>query len=380
MKDQKNKILIVEDSKSLASLMRDSLSELYDVKEAHSGKEALTILEYFLPDLILMDIVMPEMDGFTLCRKVRDDQRFSGLKIIMVSGKRTLENRLKGYEAGADDFLVKPVEIEELGAKVKIFLKIKNLEDSLNSLNHNLNEQVKIRSNQLWEAGKMAALGKYTAGIVHNLNNPLQSIMGYAYLISQEYPENKLVLSLMTAAETMKDMIATILHNTANETNSLAVLIDFNRLLSDQMNLFKANSFFKHQVSKKLTLKPLPEYSGIYSHFSQSLGNLIKNAIDAMHDSEEPKLEISTSHDSEMIYITVSDTGDGIAPEDLERIFDPFYTTKPLVSSRGKPTGTGLGLASSKEMIESYGGTITVESEKGKGSIFKISLPYRKPT
>ena len=378
MKNSRNRILIVDDSKSLASIMRESLAGLYDVKEAHSGKEALTILEYFVPDLILLDIIMPGMNGFTLCKKIRADQRYSGLKIIMVSGEKTLKNRLTGYDAGADDFLTKPVEIEELRAKVKIFLEMKNLETRLNILNNELNEQVRIRSQQLLESERMAALGKFTAGIVHNLNNPLQSIMGYAYLISEEYPDNKMVMSLMKAAETMKDMIITILNNAINENKTSIVDIDFNKLLADQVNLFKANSFFKHQVTKKLKFKPLPSYSGVYSHFSQSLGNLIKNAIDSMHDSEEPRLEIGTSHDNEMIHIDVTDTGHGIERENIKKIFDPFYTTKPLVSSNGSPTGTGLGLASSKEMIESYGGTITVESEKGKGSIFKISLPYSK--
>ncbi len=374
----RNKILIVDDSKSLARFMRESLAGLYDVREAHSGNEALTVLESFIPDLILLDIIMPGMDGFTLCKKIREDRRFSGLKIIMASGEKTLEDRLAGYEAGADDFLVKPVEIEELRAKVKVFLKIKNLEDNLNRLNNDLNEQVRIRSNQLLEAEKMAAIGKHAAGIVHNLNNPLQSFMGYTFLLSEKYPEDEMVKSLIKSAEIMKDMVVTILDNTVNENNRSAVEIDFNKLLTDQVDLFKADPFFKHQVSKKLIFTPLPSYSGVYSHFSQSLGNLIKNAVEAMHDSEDRRLEISTSYDSEMIYITVSDTGHGIDREDIKKIFDPFYTTKPLVSSTGKPAGTGLGLASSKEMIESYGGSIIVESEKGKGTLLKVSLPYTK--
>lgn len=378
MENYRNKILIVDDSKSLAGIMRESLAGFYDVKEAHSGKEALMVLKYFVPDLILLDIIMPGMNGFDLCEKIRADQRYSGMKIIMVSGERTLKNRLTGYDAGADDFLSKPVEIEELRAKVKIFLEIKNLETRLSSLNNDLNEQVRIRSQQLLESERLANLGKFTAGIIHNLNNPLQSVMGYAYLISQEYPENKMVISLMKAAETMKDMIITILNNAVNEDKSSIVDIDFNKLLTEQVDLFKANSFFKHQVAKKLTFKPLPSYSGVYSHFSQSLGNLIKNAIDSMHDSEEPRLEIGTFHDSGMIHINVTDTGHGIDHENIEKIFDPFYTTKPVVSTNGNPTGTGLGLASSKEMIESYGGTITVKSEKGKGSMFKVSLPYLK--
>ena len=378
IEDPRNKILIVDDSRSVVMFMRENLIGNYDVREAFSGQEALTMLESFIPDLILMDIRMPGMDGITLCKKIKSDKRYPQIKIIMVSGEKKLKDRLGAYDAGADDFMIKPVEIKELQAKVKVFLKIKNLEDRLNSLNRDLNEQVSIRTGQLLEAEKMAALGKHTAGIVHNLNNPLQSIMGYASLLRDEYPENEMIDTLLTASQNVRDMIVTVLHNTANENKDNLSGIDFNKLLSDQVEIFKANLFFKTEVSKKLKLKPLPEFLGIYSHFSQSLGNLIKNAIESMHHTTKKKLEINTSCDSEMIHIEISDTGHGIKKEDISKIFDPFYTTKPLISKNGEPTGTGLGLASTKEMIESYGGKIVVSSEEGKGTSFKIELPYRQ--
>jgi len=263
----------------------------------------------------------------------------------------------------------------ELIAKVKVFIRLKECEDQLRAINEDLNEQVKVRSMQLIEAEKLTALGQHTAGIVHNLNNPLQALMGHAELLKMDYPDDENINRLIGAAKSIKDMIRTILLRTGRERNPHTVEIDFNRIITDLLELMKLNPYFENNIVKRLNLQTLPVYKGVYSHFSQSLGNLIKNAADAMYDSEVRVLEISTSCEHEMIHINISDTGCGIREEDKERIFDPFFTTKQLLPSNGRPTGTGLGLASARDMIESYKGKITVVSIPGKGTSFKISLP-----
>lgn len=372
--DTKNDILVVDDSKSVVQLIKYALQD-YNVRTATSGEDALTTVEDYTPDLVLLDVKMPGMDGYKVCREIKSNKRLPYVKVIMVSGETDLRDRLMGYESGADDYITKPIELKELMAKVKVFLRIKTLEDQLHEMNDNLNDQIRMRTDQLIESEKMAAIGKHAAGIVHNMNNPLQALMAHAEMLTMDYPDNKHIKSLLKAAESMKLMIKTILTNASLVNRSHPVEIDFNKLLADQVELLKADQFFKHEVGKKLNLKSLPVYKGTYSHFTQSLGNLIKNAVEAMHDSKERVLEISTSSYDEMIYIAISDTGHGIALEYIDRIFDPFYTTKPLLSLKGRPTGTGLGLASTKEMIESYKGKILVESEVGKGSVFKVCLP-----
>jgi signal transduction histidine kinase len=242
-------------------------------------------------------------------------------------------------------------------------------------MNEKLNEQVRIRTDQLIDSAKMAAIGKSTAGIVHNLNNPLQAILGYSELLELKFPDNAHIQKLKSSAMLMKEMIATIL-TTSKEENSIKVdNIDLNALLMNQMEMMKANNFFKNQIKTKVDLQPIPLYKGVYAHFSQSFGNLIKNAVDAMYKTDKKILTVQTSANEQNIQITISDTGCGMAPETIQKIFDPFFTTKPLSAPNNEPTGTGIGLASTQEMIESYGGKIEVASQTGIGSSFKVTLP-----
>jgi signal transduction histidine kinase len=227
----------------------------------------------------------------------------------------------------------------------------------------------------LIEAEKLSALGRYAAGIVHNLNNPLQLLMGYAELIKIEDPDNPYIEAQLKAAQSIKEMIATILSNCSMKSNTTKVEIDFNQLLKDLVEIMTADQFFKHHVQKIFNLQPLPGFMGVYAHFDQVFGNLLKNAVEAMHASERCELKIETKCARGRIDISISDSGQGIRQEEMDKIFDPFYTTKPLVAENGTPCGTGLGLASTKEMIESYNGKITVDSEFGKGSVFRIQIP-----
>jgi C4-dicarboxylate-specific signal transduction histidine kinase len=369
------KILAVDDSRSVLSLIWETLAKHYTVKTALSGEEALDKLKGYKPDVILLDVNMPGMDGYAVCRRVKSENRFGFVKIVMVSSETGLKERLKGYEAGADDYMAKPFAQEELLAKVRVFLKLKAVEDELFQLNSSLNDQVRIRTRQLIESEKLAAIGKWAAGIVHNLNNPLQAILGWSQILEIEHPDIASIRSLREAAMQMKGMIATILVTGAKESSAMPVDIDLNAIIRDQIELLKANQFFKSKVRTELDLRPLPLLKGIYSHFSQSLGNLIQNAVDSMYESEEKRLRISTSSQRGVIKIAIRDTGCGISKEDMGRIFDPFFTTKPLMVESERPSGTGLGLASSKEMIESYGGKILADSEMGKGALFTVLVP-----
>jgi signal transduction histidine kinase len=177
----------------------------------------------------------------------------------------------------------------------------------------------------------------------------------------------------------MKKIISTLLLNSRREHVSEISTIDLNEVIKNQIELFKADQFFKHQVNTKLNLEPLPQIRGIYAHFSQSLGNLIKNAVESMYDSDTKWLLLESYVRTNTIVIQITDTGTGIAKEDLKRIFKPFYTTKPLTASDNRPIGTGLGLSSTKEMIESYGGKLSVKSTVGEGTKFKVMLPSNNP-
>lgn len=371
-----NKIMIVDDMQAIREVLKKILLKAnYQVMTAASGEDALDRCRRFKPDLMLLDVVMPGIDGYEVCRRLRADKASSFMKIVMISGAYQAGKRLEGYDAGADDFVSKPFDEEELLAKVRGFLRLKAVEDKLRELNDTLNEQVDIRTRQLLDAEKMAAIGRHAAGIIHNLNNPLCSVMATAQLLALKYPDDKHIMLLRKAAGQMARIVKTILTTGSRESGEAPVRLDMNEILRDQVELMSSDPYFKNEIRVELALEHLPVYYGVYVHFSQSFGNLIKNAADAMFDSPEKVLTISTAEADGAIVIRIADTGHGIPEDRIVKIFDPFFTTKPLIAEDGRPVGTGLGLASCKEMIESYGGEIAVDSTPQKGTCFTVRLP-----
>ncbi len=371
-----NKIMVVDDVPSILTFLKDILTEAnYEVDTVGSGEHALARLNIFKPDLILLDNIMPGMSGYEVCRKIREDRTNDPVKIIMVSSKSKLKERLRGYETGVDDYIGKPFDENELLAKIHVFTRLKNVEDELVDLNNQLNEQVRIRTQQLLDAEKMATVGRLTAGIVHNLNNPLQIMMSISQLLAIRHPDISRITDLRKACDRMQGIIATILNTGKRENELVPVQIDLNEVLQDLVEMLKANHFFKYKIRTKMELRPLPLFRGIYAHFSQSFGNLINNAVDAMYYQNEGVLTIQSCVTDQLIQIKIADTGVGIDADKMDMIFDPFYTTKPLTVDDNRPTGTGLGLASCQEMIASYSGKIKVVSQIGKGTTIIVKLP-----
>ena len=373
------KIMVVDDAPSVLNYLKDILTDAnYEVITATSGEQALARLNDFKPDLILLDIIMPGMDGYEVCRKIRQNRTNGPVKIIMVSTESKLQERLRGYQTGVDDYIGKPFDEHELLAKIHVFMRLKNVEDELIDLNNKLNEQVRIRTQQLSDAEKMAAVGRLTAGIVHNLNNPLQVMMSISQLLAVSHPDISRIRNLSKACDRMQGIIATILNTGKRESELALVEVDLNEVLSDRVELLKANHFFKYYIRTKMELQPLPVFRGVYAHFSQSFGNLIDNAVDAMYHQKVGVLTIQSCVNDQLIRISIADTGSGIDTDKMSKIFDPFFTTKPLTADDNRPTGTGLGLASCKEMIASYSGKIKVASQIGIGTTFTVELPLKE--
>ncbi|WP_456443848.1 response regulator [Caldithrix abyssi] len=236
---------------------------------------------------------------------------------------------------------------------------------------------------QLMNAHKMAAIGNLVAGIAHNLNNPIAIIQANAELLKLkkvDYPE---LDKIIEQTRRMTSLVATIVMKGKREQSFDRVEINLNELIRQELEFFEANLFFKHKIEKRLELnKDLPTFKGRYSDFSQIFDNLIDNAIDAMINSERRVLHVKTDYDQENIIFEFSDTGCGMDEEVKKRIFEPFFTTKanPHDESHaaGVPSGSGLGLSMVKSMLAEYGACIDVQSQKGKGTTFRIYIPYKK--
>ncbi len=288
--------------------------------------------------------------------------------------------------AHEDSLTLPRLEINFPGKKkfVKfVILNIKAVDDTIGlrmvatitDITHEINEKRarEALEMEIIKSNKLAEIGRRVEGVVHNMNSPLNSILGYAQLVKKEYKYNDDVDKIIDAAKNISQSVKTLLRKVQQDNISMMRPIDINQLIGQELELLEHNLFFKHYVLlEKNLFKELPTVKAVYSDISQSFTNLVNNAIEAMHDSKERNIWVRTYQTSDFIAIEVRDSGEGIEEKYQSKIFEPYFTSK-----KGKEQGGfGLGLAICKNIVERYGGYITVRSEPDKGSTFTIFLPY----
>ena len=288
--------------------------------------------------------------------------------------------------AHEDSLTLPRLEINFPGKKkfVKfVILNIKAVDDTIGlrmvatitDITHEINEKRarEALEMEIIKSNKLAEIGRRVEGVVHNMNSPLNSILGYAQLIKKEFKDNDDLDKIIDAAKNISQSVKTLLRKVQQDNISMMRPIDINQLIGQELELLEHNLFFKHYVLlEKNLFKDLPTVKAVYSDISQSFTNLVNNAIEAMHDSKERNIWVRTYQTSDFIAIEVRDSGEGIEEKYQSKIFEPYYTSKKEKAQGG----FGLGLAICKNIVERYGGYITVRSEQDKGSTFTIFLPY----
>ena len=288
--------------------------------------------------------------------------------------------------AHEDSLTLPRLEINFPGKKkfVKfVILNIKAVDDTIGlrmvatitDITHEINEKRarEALEMEVIKSNKLADIGRRVEGVVHNMNSPLNSILGYAQLIKKEFKDNADLDKIIDAAKNISQSVKTLLRKVQQDNISMMRPIDINQLIGQELELLEHNLFFKHYVLlEKNLFKDLPTVKAVYSDISQSFTNLVNNAIEAMHDSKERNIWVRTYQTSDFIAIEVRDSGEGIEEKYQSKIFEPYYTSKKEKAQGG----FGLGLAICKNIVERYGGYITVRSEQDKGSTFTIFLPY----
>lgn len=378
-------VLIVDDEKHvLTSVKRALHKEDYRQFYVENGKQALETLENESIGVVLCDLGMPDMDGKELLKIINEKHPY--VTRLIFSGNQDIKDILDAINAGyIFRYIAKPWDNEELKILIKQALYLFDLEQEkkelltrLEEYNRLLEKKVETRTKQLIAIEKSAEIGKFTAQIVHNLNNPLTAILGFITLsqdlVKGEDPDLEEIIQFLGDAKSnaleLNDIISGIMHYIRNEKTFRTEDMDINKMIEKEIKLFEINPLFKNKVKKRLLLdETLPCMKGNPSQIKQVLNNLIKNAIDAMENTVEKMIEIKTKRFNDHIVIIISDTGEGIKEEHIEDIFSPDFTTKPI----GK--GTGLGLASVKTMVENYHGSIKVESAINAGTKFIIEFP-----
>jgi PAS domain S-box-containing protein len=275
-------------------------------------------------------------------------------------------------------FMISRSFLFESGKRASVMLIAKDITEQ--KLMEEQNHQLEL---ELVRESKLAEFGMLSAGIAHNLNGPLMGILGFCDLLELKHPGQPEIKQIRQQAMAMKDIVANLLLKSRSERESQPQDLVIEDIIRTELRFLEANLFFKHNIKTVVDLDPnSPTVFGLYIDFAQVIGNLLRNAIDAMHQSPQKVLSVRTRADGRYLILQISDTGCGIAPDDRQKLFRPFFTTKPKAAeaAEGEPTGTGLGLSTSRNILSRYGAEISVESEPGDGAHFTVTIPLgRKP-
>ncbi len=376
MDEKKHKILIVDDEELNVRFLSTFLQRKgYEIDVASTGVEALDRIAKASPDVVLLDAMMPEMDGFEVCRRLRKNPETHLLPVIMVTALHSIEDEVRALEAGSDDFLPKPINNLELMARLRSLLRIKNLHDQLKESKKELEE----KNQKLIELQGLR--DSLTQMIIHDLKNPLTGIMGCSELL-QMMPENlserqlSIVKKMDESSSVIQKMITDILDISRMEENKVKLRKEpfhITELLDANLNEL-AFMMQKSGVTGRMNVdKDVPLISADKDMIHRVVANLLHNAV--KHSVKGGKVEMNASYDPSQsrLNITVKDEGEGIAPEYTEKIFEKFAQAD--LKKLGLKTDRGLGLTFCKLAIEAHGGKIWVESQVGQGSEFKFYLP-----
>ena len=394
----RDEILIVDDTKANLQLLSDILSDAgYKVRPASDGETALRSVNAKPPALILLDIKMPGMDGLDVCRQLIAAEKTRAIPVIFISVLEDERSKTKGFQAGAVDYLTKPFYPEEVLARVKTHLSINRLRLKLENQNAQLLKEITQRKQtektlreseeKLVRSQKMESLGLLAGGVAHDLNNVLAGIVSYPELLLMDLPEDS---KLRKPIETMQESghravaivqdLLTVAKGVATTKETL-YLNDLIRVYFNSPEFKKLKQFYPTVTVKTNFDKDLLNIGGSHVHIRKVVMNLVSNASEAIDGIgivtistmnrylDRPLRGYSDVNTGEYVVLSVSDNGSGISSEDLERVFEPFYTKKIM----GR-TGTGLGLAVVWNTVQDHKGYIDVKSDEN-GTIFELYFP-----
>ncbi|MEG3848046.1 response regulator [Microcoleus sp. herbarium19] len=424
-----NSILIVDDTPNNIRLLFDVLDRAgFDISVVKSGEKALEKLNSIQPDLILLDVMMPGIDGFETCRRIKANPENADIPIIFMTALSETQNKVVGLQLGAVDYITKPIQVEEVLARVNTHLGLRNTQRQLHrEIADRILAEVELKQTltalqqmqmQLVQNEKMSALGNLVAGVAHEINNPIgflngsihntkehiQDLIRHLSLYQQSYPSAPAPIQENAADIDLEFLIADLpklLHSMQGATDRIKGISTSLRTFSRADTEYKVKANIHDGLDSTLLIlkyrlkanehRPeiqvikdygdLPQIECFPGQLNQVFMNILANAIDALDEfnierkldeikANPNKIKIKTSLDNNIVKITIADNGKGIVEEIKSQIFEHLFTTKPVGQ------GTGLGLAIAHQIVaEKHCGTLNVNSQVGKGTVFAIEIP-----
>jgi signal transduction histidine kinase len=410
-------ILIVDDNPTNLSVLSEALaSEGWNFRVAIDGESAIAQAQRNQPELILLDIQMPGIDGFETCHHLKSNPLTQHIPIIFTTALADTESKIKGFSLGAVDYIPKPFAQEEVIARVRVHLQLKQLTDSLEQQVRDRTHALQQAQVQLVQQEKLSTLGELIAGIAHEMNNPIgfitnnipplqeyiASITKLLLLYEQEYPNptdkiskfiknldldfvledlEKILSSLTVGSERIQHLSISLRCFSRSDTDK-KVLADLHLGLDSTLMILqhrlKGNGD-RPTIEVIRNYGKLPQISCYVGEMNQVFMNILANAIDALDEAilqgkyrhQMPQIQITTEIDSQnMAVIKIADNGIGIPERVKQRLFEPLFTTKTV----GKGTGLGLSIAH-QIVVKKHNGILAVNSQIGIGTEFTITIP-----
>jgi signal transduction histidine kinase len=350
-----SRILVVDDDLIMREVLRKQLeSEDYEIRTLPDGRQVIDVSREWRPDLILLDVVLPDVSGTQLCVALRSQSTTRHIPILMLTSLDRPADVVQGLEAGASDYVCKPFNAPELRARIATHLRTGRI----------------IR--ELADLEKHLSLGRLTSGLCHEVNNPLTVVLGQLEMLANELADPRHQKFVRLASESARRIHKLIqgLREYAEPLVRPQQEIDVNAIMTKAISIASLG-WVKMPIQVEAKLAPgLPPVLGDAEKLQQVFINILTNASQVMPHGGTIVAETGTVRRArEWVFARVSDTGKGIADANLKRIFDPFWTTKENWQS------PGLGLSVARRIVDEHQGTIEVESEEGTGSTFLVLLP-----
>jgi len=379
-------VLLADDEPDMRRYLKSELDADYNVVEAVDGIDAFDKASQLLPDIILLDMMMPQMDGLDVCRELRKREATLNIPIILLTARADEETKFDALEIGANDFLAKPFSSTELQARIKNLIESHHYQRKLSKQNVALTsaiEQIKETEMQLVQSEKLASLGRMSAGIIHEINNPLNytltglfALRNKGKLLPAEYrvEYNEILNDVEEGIKRVRNIVSD-LRTFTHPGGGGGGMVEVDDAVEAALRFLSGEWRGRVHIEKNLPT-PLMVW-GNRNKLVHVLVNLLQNSIDALADkrferSERRTIWIEGQAKEDSNVIVVRDNGPGIDPQVLDKIFDPFFTTKEV----GK--GMGLGLSICYRILQGYGGSISAKSERGKNCEFIIELPAKE--